>query len=338
MSRAPQRPTVRAGRWPVTSFAVTAVGRAVQTAMRARNSFEPAAPTCTTVVRRARVTTDIQYGDVHPNSYLDVYRADEGPPAGRPTVVVVHGGGFIAGNKSEGNPNTGADCAFFALGHGPVLDAGYNVVCIDYGLAPQVPYPTPVIQLGQAITFLCEHAAEVGLDMDRVILSGCSAGGQVVGQYVNVQTNPAYARRLGLLPTLDPAQLTAILLDSAPFDLRRGARTQTPSWRNNLLFGLSLRNYFGLTPERIAEASITDHVTAAFPPAFIADGNTGTFPHQASALATRLAELGVRHELVLYPRSDAELGHGFMAQSSEWTNDYNQRKVAFLTKVAGLDT
>ncbi|MCE0485716.1 alpha/beta hydrolase [Ornithinimicrobium sediminis] len=325
-------------RTPVPWYAVTALSRVVQTAMRARNSDEPAARTRTSVVRRARVTTDIRYGDLHPNSYLDVYRADAAASRSRPTVVVVHGGGFIAGRKSEKDPHAGADSASFALGHGPVLDAGYNVVCIDYGLAPHVPYPTPVIQLGQAVTFLCEHATEIGLDMGRVILSGLSAGGQVVGQYANVQTNPGYATRLGLRPTLDPGHLAAVMFDSTPFDLRPGARTQTPSWRNDLLFGLSLRTYFGLDPARIVEASVTDHVTAAFPAAFITDGNSGTFPHQASALATRLAELGVRHELVLYPRSDAELGHGFMAQPSAWTDDYNRRKLTFLAEVARLDT
>lgn len=326
----PTKPPVRAGRWPVTSFALTTLGRVLQRAMHARNSFEPSGPTGTTVVRGAQVTTNLRYSDTHPNSYLDVYLADEGSPASRPTVVVVHGGGFIAGSKSDGDPNTKTDAAYWALGHGPLLDAGYNVVCLDYALAPQVPYPTPVHQLGQAITYLGEHADELGLDLGRVILSGGSAGGHIAAQYALAQTNPDYAARLGIAPTLIPAQLTAILLDSAPFDPDRVARTQQPSRLNNLLFGLSLRNYLGASPEVHAEATITDHATDAFPPAFIADGNTGTFPDQARDFADTLATLGVRHELVLYPRSEATLGHGFMAQSSTWTDDYNRRKIAFL--------
>jgi acetyl esterase/lipase len=302
--------------------------------MGAGSSTEPRAPTLSGSLGPVRVTTDISYGEDHPNSYLDVYRVDQ-PPTGRPTVLALHGGGFITGSKSVADPLTRTPGTCFALGHGPLLDAGYDVVCIGYGLAPQTRYPVPVIQLGQALTFLRLHSAELGLDLGRVVLSGLSAGGQVVGQFANLQTNPAYARSLGLRPTLGPSELAAVLLDSAPLDLGPGTRPQTASWRNDLLFGLARRSYVGRDPQRLHEASITAHVTAAFPPTFVTDGNTGSFPHQAGELAARLGELGVRHELLLHPRSEVRLGHGFMVQPSAWTDDYNRRKVAFLAEVAG---
>ena len=88
--------------------------------------------------------------------------------------------------------------------------------------------------------------------------------------------------------------------------------------------------YLGADPGRIAEANLIDHVTGDFPPTVIADGNTGTFPDQARDFADRLTRLGVAHELILPSRSEAELGHGYMAQDSWWTDDYNQRKIAFV--------
>jgi acetyl esterase/lipase len=306
---------------------------ALQSSTGYRNSFEPAKPMAETVVSNTRLISDVRYGDTYPNSYLDIYIADNDPTVTRPTFVIVHGGGFIVGDKTGGDPN--AVESTFALGNEPVLDAGYNLVSIDYGLAPQVPYPTPVIQLTQAIEFLKAHGGEYGLDMSTVVLSGGSAGGHIIGQYAIVQTNPAYARQMNIAPSLSREQLKALVFDSAVFDPRRSGQTEAPDLALDWIFALCGRTYVGTTDARLDQANIIDHTTSEFPPAFIADGNTGTFPDQARELADRLDELGVRDELVLYPLSEATLRHGFMGAPSRWTDDYNQRKVEFLRSVVG---
>lgn len=307
---------------------------AVQTSSGSGNSFEPAAATETKVVNGAALTNDVQYGETYPNSYLDIYIADGDPSVSRPTFVVVHGGGFIAGSKSDGDPNAaGGDDAYFALGSGPVLDAGYNVVAIDYGLAPQVPYPTPVIQLGEAMEFLNSHGADYGLDMSRVVLSGGSAGGHIVGQYAAIQTNAAYADQMGIAPTMDPEHLNAMVFDSAALVPSKAGQTQAPSLVADWIFDLSLRSYVGTSNQRLAEADIVAHVTAAFPPSFIADGNTATFPDQAAELADKLTSLGVANELDVPPVSEAVLGHGFMSAASPSTDEYNEKKIAFLSSI-----
>lgn len=309
------------------------VATALQSATGYGNSFEPAKPMASAVVSNTRLISDIKYGDKYPNSYLDIYIAGNDSTVSRPTYVIVHGGGFILGDKLGGDPNA-ADHTF-ALGNAPMLDAGYNLVSIGYGLAPQMPYPTPVIQLTQAIEFLKTHGGEYGLDMSRVVLSGGSAGGHIVGQYANIQTNPAYARQMDIAPSLSRDQLKAVVFDSAPFDPRRAGRTEAPGLAQDWLFGLCLRVYVGTTTARFDETNIIDHATAEFPPAFIADGNTGTFPDQARDFAARLNELGVRNALDLYPVSEVTLGHTFMSAPSPRTDDYNRRKIEFLRFVVG---
>ncbi|MDO4055137.1 alpha/beta hydrolase [Clavibacter michiganensis] len=296
------------------------------------NSFEAAAATETRVVNGSRLTNDIQYGTRYPNSFLDIYIADNDPSVARPTYVVVHGGGFIVGSKTNGDPNA-AGGPPFAVGGGPVLDAGYNVVAIDYGLAPGVPYPTPVIQLGEAIDFLQEHGAEFGLDMSRVVLAGGSAGGHIVGQYANIQTNPDYAGEMGIAPTISPSRLEAVVLDSAALVPAKAGYTQEPSLANDFLFDLSLRSYVGTSQHQLAEANIILHAGPAFPPSFITDGNTATFADQAEELSTKLTELGVRNEVDLPPVSNAVLGHAFMYSPSPSTDEYNEKKIAFLADV-----
>lgn len=307
---------------------------AVQSASGSGNSFEPRAAPTISEVNGAQLTNDVEYGSTYPNSYLDIYIADNDPSISRPTYLVVHGGGFIAGSKSDGDPNAaGADDAYFALGSGPVLDAGYNVVAIDYALAPQVRYPVPVIQLGEAMQFLEANGAQYGLDMSRVVLAGGSAGGHIVAQYAAIQTSADYAQQLGIEQTMDATALEAVVLDSAALAPARAGRSQAPVLSRDWLFDLSLRSYVGTSKELLAQADITKHVSAGYPPTFIADGNTGTFPDQAIDLATTLTALGVENDLNIPPVSEVTLAHGYMAASSPWTDMYNEHKLAFLAAV-----
>ncbi|MEK8072600.1 alpha/beta hydrolase [Rhodococcoides navarretei] len=292
------------------------------------NSFEPDTQTATAVVDGARLTNDVEYGSTLPNSFLDIYIADDDPSVGRPTYVTVHGGGWIVGDKTNGAPSADSDGASWA---GPMLDAGYNVVSVNYAFAPQYRFPTQTIQLGQAIQFLEANAVRYGLDMSRVVLAGTSAGGHIVGNYATVQTNSDYARALGIEPTMDRSALKGIVFESAALDVGRAGAPQSPSPSNGFFFDVAARSYLDTTDTALlAQANIIDNVTADFPPSFISDGNTGTFPDQAAELSAGLDRVGVANRLNLYSKNEARLDHSFMSVDSEWTDDYSRLKIEFL--------
>ena len=317
----------------VVAIDPTPVAVTLQESSASGNSFEPHAPTETRVEKGVQLTSDLQYGSTYPNSYLDVYIADNDPTVDRPTFLVVHGGGFIIGDKATGDPNSPvSESAMFAVNSQPLLESGYNVVAINYGLAPQVPYPVPVKQLGEAIQYLTMHADELGLNMDAVVLSGSSAGGHIVGQYVNIQTDPTYAEEVGIEATINVDVLKAVVLDSAALDASRAGATQLPELSRDLLFDLALRSYIGTSRDTIAQSNIITYASSAWPPAFIADGNTGSFPDQARDLSAKLDAAGVDNELLIPPVRDAVLVHGYMAELSPWRDQYNERKIAFLEK------
>ncbi|WP_156399426.1 alpha/beta hydrolase [Rhodococcus sp. Leaf278] len=292
------------------------------------NSFEPDAQTATAVINGAGRTSDVEYGSALPNSFLDIYIADNDASISRPTYITVHGGGWIVGDKADGAPSADSGGASWA---GPMLDAGYNVVSLNYALAPQYRFPTQTIQLGQAIRFLDTNADRYGLDMSRVVLAGTSAGGHIVGNYAIVQTDPVYARALGVEPTMDRNALKSVVFESAALDVGRAGEPQSPSPSNGFFFDISARSYLDTTDTALlAQANVMDNVTAAFPPSFISDGNTGTFPDQAAELSAKLDRVGVANRLNLYTKNEAKLDHGFMAVSSRWTDDYNRLKIEFL--------
>jgi len=114
------------------------------------------------------VHRDLAYGADSPAQKLDLYL----PPRGKapyPVVIAIHGGGFISGNKTDGQI-------------APVLEAlgrGYAVAGLDYRLSPESHFPAAVSDVKTAIRWLRAHAGQYRLDGTRIALWGDSAGGNL---------------------------------------------------------------------------------------------------------------------------------------------------------------
>ncbi|BAZ39003.1 hypothetical protein NIES4101_49530 [Calothrix sp. NIES-4101] len=97
---------------------------------------------------------------------LDVYKNKK---AGlRPTLMVIHGGGWIKGNK-EGEE------LFFK----PYLDWGFSVVNINYRLANTALAPAAVEDSICALNWLNNNASKYNFDTKKIVLTGFSAGGHL---------------------------------------------------------------------------------------------------------------------------------------------------------------
>ncbi len=92
-------------------------------------------------------------------------------PAGvrTPTAALynIHGGGMIIG-----------DCR---TGLAPTLEwaeeLGAAVVSVEYRLAPETPHPGPVEDCYAGLVWTAAHAGELGIDQERIVVAGASAGG-----------------------------------------------------------------------------------------------------------------------------------------------------------------
>ena len=56
-------------------------------------------------IEAGTIISNIEYGTEYPNSYLDIYLTDVGSPEEAPTYIFFHGGGYVWGDKQEGDPN-----------------------------------------------------------------------------------------------------------------------------------------------------------------------------------------------------------------------------------------
>lgn len=159
-------------------------------------SCAPAAPAARQLVpatHRAGLVpdeTDVTYGPAAEHR-LDVYRTAAAERRG--TIVFVHGGGFTSGDKG----------ALTAGTFGPVLaqlDRGFDVVSVDYRLAPAHPFPAALDDVALAITWVRANGASHGLDTRRVVALGHSAGGTIVEM---VGTSPGMPTEFGTIPRVD---------------------------------------------------------------------------------------------------------------------------------------
>lgn len=88
---------------------------------------------------------------------------------GYPVVINFHGGGFTLGSATDD-----------ARWCGTVVDECHAVVVsVDYRLAPECPFPTAVEDGVDAVLWIHEHATELGIDPDKIALSGFSSGGNM---------------------------------------------------------------------------------------------------------------------------------------------------------------
>lgn len=65
------------------------------------------------------------------------------------------------------------------------------------------------------MTFHMENGGKYGIRMDQLVIGGLSAGGQLAGQFMNIQTNPAYAKEMGMKAILGKGDVKAMLFHSA---------------------------------------------------------------------------------------------------------------------------
>jgi acetyl esterase/lipase len=115
-----------------------------------------------------RVAPNITYKKANGRDIkLDVIAAGA-PSEVRPTVIYLHGGGWVGGSKE--------DHALFVI---PYLTRGMNAVNVDYRLASDSLAPAAVEDCRCALRWVYRHAKEYGFDTSKLVVAGESAGGHL---------------------------------------------------------------------------------------------------------------------------------------------------------------
>lgn len=105
----------------------------------------------------------------HPQTVLDLYQPKGASPGKRPGVLVIHGGGWTGGKKEN----------VFERLCLPFLEKGFVVANVEYRLAAVAPAPAAVNDVLAAAEWFRNNAAKYGVDRNRIVVMGDSAGGHL---------------------------------------------------------------------------------------------------------------------------------------------------------------
>lgn len=113
-----------------------------------------------------------------------------------PVVLYFHGGGFFAGGLDETDE----------LVRRIAKHADAVVVNVEYHLSPEARFPVAVNDAYAALLWVAENADRLGIDRDRIVLAGDSAGGNltvVTCLAARDRGGPRIALQVAIYPSVD---------------------------------------------------------------------------------------------------------------------------------------
>jgi acetyl esterase/lipase len=247
--------------------------------------------------------------------WLDIYHpARTQSDSLSPVLIAVHGGGFFQGSRSFG----AANLRWFA-------DHGWTVISIDYRLArddrPTWNLATRDVQC--ALAWTAANAATLQIDLDRVTLTGGSAGGSLAmaaGYLANAKrTDPECG---AAIPHVAVVVAKAPLIDVIGSWYFTGElRDEQRSYLTRYIGG-SPRDY----PERYAAIDLRHFQFPSNPPTLIMSGASDPLlsPEAGADFVRRANATGLEVRRILFPYS----GHDFNTTYNSITNQAMRQIIA----------
>ena len=221
-----------------------------------------------------------------------IYRADD-QSSKLPALYWIHGGGYVMGDIDMDD----------RLMKQMVKRIGCVAASVDYRLAPEHPFPTPVEDCYTGLKWLFAHADELGVEPARIAIGGPSGGGGLtvgLGLLARDRKEVQVAYQLLIYPMIDDRNATAaahVITDPRVWN-RESNRLGWKAYLGRDGGGADVSPYAAAT--RATDLS-------NLPPTYISVGTLDLFVDENIDYAQRLIQAGVPTELHVYPGAF----HGF---------------------------
>jgi acetyl esterase len=247
------------------------------------------------------IQKDVVYSAT-PKLELDAFIPQSRMPV--PAVIVVHGGGWEAGDK----------VTYVTPMFEPLARAGLAWFSIDYRLTPAFRHQDQLDDLRQAIRFVRAEHNRFNIDPARIFLLGESASGQMVAQIATEDRALA-----GVISFYGVYDFNAMVTDASPRSLL------VRLFRRTVLNEESRAELRRFSPLHTAHKDM--------PPMLLVNGTGERLWAQAQAFDRRLTELGVQHDVVAL--EGAPHGMENWEGHPDWLN-YKPRVVEWIRRRAGM--
>ena len=132
----------------------------------------------------------------HTTVEVHVMEKNEGNQNNAPCLVYYHGGGWVIPILSN----------HLDLIREYINKTSCKVVCVDYRIAPEYPFPIPFEDCYSTLLWTVENAAKIGINAEKIVLGGDSAGGNLTAAVTLRALNengPKIAGQMLMYPAVD---------------------------------------------------------------------------------------------------------------------------------------
>lgn len=237
-----------------------------------------------------------------------------------PALYNIHGGGMMVGHRNMDVPR------LLAL----VQELGVVAVNVEYRLSPEHPHPAPVEDCYAGLVWTVKNAEELGIDPDRVVVMGGSAGGGLsagVALLARDRGGPNLAGQLLLCPMIDDTNTTVASHQYSGLGTWT-RESNLAGWRSLLGDAVGTDDVSPYAaPTRATDLS-------GLPPAFIEVGSAETFRDEDTQYALRIWATGGQAELHVWSGAF----HGFDIYAPDWpiSQEAVRTRTSWLRRVLGL--
>ncbi|HIW92396.1 MAG TPA: alpha/beta hydrolase [Candidatus Corynebacterium avicola] len=227
---------------------------------------------------------------------------DLGP---RPVLIYVHGGGWVTGSLDSHDATCRSLCA----------DGRVTVVSVDYRMAPEHPFPTPLDDVYEVVTAVqdatpggeVERVVGAPVDTSRLIIAGDSAGGNLAAATclkLRAEGRDQPVLQLLFVPVTDLANKSASRLEFG--DLGLYLTEEQISWYEHHYLGRGDTLGTSIDPTHPLVSPLLAEDLTGLAPAYIAVAGFDPLRDEGEAYAARLKEAGVpvnvvRHRGLVHP-------------------------------------
>lgn len=238
---------------------------------------------------------------------LNVYYP-EGTSKALPTIVDIHGGGWLYGDKDL-NRNF---CTFLA-------SLGFTVVCMSYRLLPETNLQGQVQDIFASLKWIETHGKEHHCDINRLFLTGDSAGGHLAGLITCVQLSPTLQKAYKVSPVNFTIQAVAIChgVCNANYDgYSKGiSRIMINNELRRMMFGNKAKHalWYGKATFMETAEGLT------LPPIMLVSCEMDPFSSQTISLENYLKSKKIPYHIKFYTKETGPtLEHVFQITHPEW--------------------
>jgi acetyl esterase len=219
----------------------------------------------------------------HGDIQLRVYTPVAAGADALPVLIYFHGGGFVIGDLDTHD----GLCRQFAN------EGGFRVIAVDYRLAPENKFPAALDDAFAAVQWIEAHAAELGVDANRIAVGGDSAGGALaaeVTQLAKAKGGPKIAFQLLMFPVTQIGKETSSLRE---FAVGYFLDKATLDW----FFNHYIPEGTDKTDTRVSPLNAD---LKGSPPAYVMLGGYDPLHDEGLAYAKKLQDVGVKVEIADY--------------------------------------